>query len=396
MTEKGSRPWWRAASSVTAIVMLGLALAELGTATACALAGGISFAAAVGSFTVTNGAIGLTLSACGALLAWHRPRNAVGWLFLTGGVAYATSTAAIQLVGLGASVGWNAVVLGLLASLFNLAWPLAIGLCLPMALLLFPDGRPPGPRWRWLAWAIAVVALLFELMFAGPGRLTNGSRSVSPYLVLPSYNRLGVVWAITNIAYAAIFALILASLVVRYRRGGDVERRQLLWLVLACLAVLGYAGLWWGITGTGPILGLLVIPLIPAAVTVAILRYQLLDIRLVFSRTLAYAIVTGLLVGLYAGLVLLATRVLSFHTPVAVAASTLAAAALFNPLRLRVQRGVDRRFNRARYDADQTVAAFAERLKDAPDLDTVRDDLAQVISRAVEPAHLSVWVNHRD
>jgi hypothetical protein len=98
----------------------------------------------------------------------------------------------------------------------------------------------------------------------------------------------------------------------------------------------------------------------------------------------------------YAGLVLLATQVFRFHTPVAVAAATLAAAALFSPLRRRVQRAVDRRFNRARYDADQTVMAFAARLKDAVDLNSVRDDLADVVSRALEPAHLSVWVSCRD
>ncbi len=114
------------------------------------------------------------------------------------------------------------------------------------------------------------------------------------------------------------------------------------------------------------------------------------------SRTLAYALVTGLLVGVYAGLVLLATHVLSVSSPVAVAASTLAAAALFNPLRRRVQRGVDRRFNRARYDADKTVAAFAGRLKDAVALDAVRDDLASVVHQALEPAHVSVWISHRD
>ena len=135
---------------------------------------------------------------------------------------------------------------------------------------------------------------------------------------------------------------------------------------------------------------------LPVSIGIAILKYRLYDIDRIISRTLAYAIVTGLLLGLYAGLVLLATRILSFHTPVAVAASTLAAAALFNPLRRRVQRAVDRRFNRARYDADQTVTAFAAQLKDAVDLDSVRDDLAQVVSRALEPAHLSVWISHRD
>jgi len=144
------------------------------------------------------------------------------------------------------------------------------------------------------------------------------------------------------------------------------------------------------------VIGLVATLGIPLSVGVAILKYRLYDIDRVISRTLAYAIVTGLLIGVYAGLVLLATRVLSVHTPVAVAAATLAAAALFNPLRRRVQRAVDRRFNRARYDSDQTVMAFAARLKDAVDLDSVRDDLAQVVSRALEPAHLSVWISHRD
>jgi hypothetical protein len=135
---------------------------------------------------------------------------------------------------------------------------------------------------------------------------------------------------------------------------------------------------------------------IPLACAVAVLKYRLYDIDRIISRTLAYAIVTGLLVGVYAGLVLLATEVLRFRTPVAVAAATLAAAALFNPLRQRVQRAVDRRFNRARYDADKTAAAFAARLKDAVDLDSVRDELAGVVYQALEPAHVSVWISQRD
>jgi hypothetical protein len=133
----------------------------------------------------------------------------------------------------------------------------------------------------------------------------------------------------------------------------------------------------------------------PIAIGIGILRYRLYDIDRIISRTLAYAIVTGLLVGVYAGLVLLATGVLRLHSTVAVAAATLAAAALFSPLRRRVQRAVDRRFNRARYDAGQTVAAFAVRLKDAVDLDAVRDDLAGVVQNALEPAHLSMWISGR-
>ena len=134
---------------------------------------------------------------------------------------------------------------------------------------------------------------------------------------------------------------------------------------------------------------------LPVSIGVAVLRYRLFDIDRIVSRTLAYAIVTGLLVGVYAGLVLLTTEVFGFHTPVAVAASTLAAAALFTPVRRRVQRLVDRRFNRARYDAETTVAAFADRLKDAVNLDAARDDLATTVHQALEPAHLSVWVSPR-
>jgi hypothetical protein len=135
---------------------------------------------------------------------------------------------------------------------------------------------------------------------------------------------------------------------------------------------------------------------LPVSIGVAILRYRLYDIDRIISRTLAYAIVTGLLVGVYAGLVLLATQVLGHHhSSVAVAAATLAAAALFNPVRRRVQRQVDRRFHRARYDADLMVAGFAARLKDTVDLDSVRDDLAGVVHQALEPAHMSVWINDR-
>ena len=145
----------------------------------------------------------------------------------------------------------------------------------------------------------------------------------------------------------------------------------------------------------GSVVPLVGLAALPAAIGVAILKYRLYDIDRLISRTLAYAIITGLLVGVYAGLVLLATELLHVHTPVAVAASTLAAAALFSPVRRRVQRRVDRRFNRARYDADQTVAAFAARLKDAVDLDTVREDLARVVQAALEPDHVSVWTSRR-
>ena len=144
------------------------------------------------------------------------------------------------------------------------------------------------------------------------------------------------------------------------------------------------------------LLNVVSLPVFAACLGMAILRYRLYEIDRIISRTLAYAIITGLLVGVYAGMVLLATRVMSVTSPVAVAASTLAAAALFTPLRRRVQTATDRRFNRARYDTDATVTAFAARLKDAVDLEAVRDDLTATVHQALEPAHISVWISHRD
>jgi uncharacterized membrane protein YfcA len=135
------------------------------------------------------------------------------------------------------------------------------------------------------------------------------------------------------------------------------------------------------------------VSLVPVAIGIAVMRYRLYDIDRVISRTVAYAIVTGLLVGVYAGLVLLATQVLGLHTAVAVAAATLAAVALFSPVRRRVQQAVNRRFNRVRYDGDRTVEAFAARLKDEVDVETVSADLVSVVNQALEPAHLSLWVS---
>jgi hypothetical protein len=132
---------------------------------------------------------------------------------------------------------------------------------------------------------------------------------------------------------------------------------------------------------------------LPVCIIFAIFKYHLYDLDRLISRTLSYTLVTGLLIGVYVGVVTFTTHVLPFHTPVAAATSTLAVAALFNPLRRRVQRAVDRRFNRARYDSDRTVAAFAARLQDAVDLNSIQDDLATAVDRTLEPAHISVWLS---
>jgi DMSO reductase anchor subunit len=185
--------------------------------------------------------------------------------------------------------------------------------------------------------------------------------------------------------------------VVRFARSTGDERLQLKWFAAAAVLVVATfiaLILTNSNSAAAAILNNLALLSLNAAITIAVLKYRLYEIDRIISRTLAYTIVTGLLVGLYAGLVLLATEVLSFSSPVAVAASTLVAAALFSPLRRRVQRVVDRRFNRAHYDTHEMVAAFAVRPKDTVDPDAVQADLANVVHRALEPAHVSMWMNN--
>jgi hypothetical protein len=186
----------------------------------------------------------------------------------------------------------------------------------------------------------------------------------------------------------------------------DRARAQLKWLVYAAaliVAAILVTVLAQQIVGPGTTadnlqnaVGSGAVALVPVAIGIAVLRYRLYDIDRIISRTVAYSVVTGLLVGIYAGLVLLATQVLRLHGPVTVAAATLVAAGLFSPVRRVVLHRVDRQFNRARYDADQITAAFAARLQDAVDLDSVRDDLAGVVSGALEPAYVSIWTSHVD
>ena len=209
-------------------------------------------------------------------------------------------------------------------------------------------------------------------------------------------------WGAAEAVFLPVLAVCwLGSLVAQasYRRSSGERRQQLKWLLTgSAIAGIGIPLTTWlsgrhGILGVaGGIAGAATLLALPICMGVAILKYRLFDIDRIVSRTLAYTIVTGLLLGLYAGLVLMATRVLSVSSPVAVAAATLAAAALFNPLRHRVQRDVDRRFNRARYDTDQMVTAFAARLQGAVNLGTVQDDLTGVVHTALEPRHLSVWI----
>jgi hypothetical protein len=280
-------------------------------------------------------------------------------------------------------------------------WVPFVALVAVYLVLLFPDGRLPSPRWRpvgWLAGGFAVIAIA-GLAFSPGSDRPNLPGLSNPFGVAPAAVPFDA--AVAGLA-GLVGCVVLAvwSLVARGRRGTATERQQIKWLAWSgCLvAVALVPAVTLSLTpGTAARLAsaalFAAVLAMPAAVGVAVLKYRLYDIDRVISRTLAYAIVTGLLAGVYAGLVLVATGVFGLHTPVAVAAATLAAAAPFSPVRRRVQRRVDRRFNRARYDAEATVAAFAARLKDAIDLGTVRDDLAGVVQASLEPAHISIWTS---
>jgi len=390
---------FRLASPAGALVLGGLVLGLMIADVPLASLAHQSLAASGGSVPIW---ISAPFAVVGFVLAWRKPANALGWVILGAAGFFALSEDASYYTVADYRLGHGGLPLGWVALLAQPGWAPGITL-LGLMVLLFPDGRLPAPRWRWLVWAYAAVA---GLWIAGAVTITVGAiighhTRVDPggnlLLLTGTYGAAG--W--WNVLQAVFFPLLtacwlvsLAGQVLSYRRSSGERRQQLKWLMTGS-AVTG-AGVGISALLTGAVGGAFALTgffALPVSIGVAVLRYRLFDIDRIVSRTLAYAIVTGLLVGVYAGIVLLATRVVSITTPVAVAASTLAAAALFNPLRRRVQRAVDRRFNRARYDAGRTVAAFAARLQDTVDLDSVRDDLASVVRQALEPAHVSVWMS---
>jgi len=349
---------------------------------------------------VADTAFVLGFGGVGWLMARRLPSNPIGWCFSLGGLLWAfggvyggwAELAVTGHVPLGAFARWC-------AQLRIYGWLYAMPFSIQLPLLLLPDGRTVSRRWRAALWAVAMGVVLGTMGFATlPGVIDGTPQQL--HLVNPLGVRfLGPLPQIAALAGAALLLVAMAAgvvaVVIRYRRSRGVERQQMRWVALGGCVLLSApaSALVPGVpAAVGGIVATVGIAAVPACVAVAVLRYRLYDLGRVVSRTLSYAVVTALLIAVYFGLVTSFARLLPGSSSLAVAASTLAAAALFQPLRRRVQTIVDQRFNRTRYDASLTVEAFSRRLRDEVELDAVRTDLLQVVDMTLQPITVGLWL----
>ncbi len=333
----------------------------------------------------------------GFVLARRQPRNPIGWIMLLLGPVFIVSTAAGLYSVLAYRVDGHDLPLSRVAVVVAPAWVL-LQVVLPLPILLFPDGRIASRRWRWTLWIYLAIAALWigTLCVLGsaalrqhPVRIDSAGQSV--HLDGTTH---GVALGIQDVVLVIYIALVVSwvlRLLVSYRGSAGDLRQQLKWLMgggaVCVVGILSGALL----SGIGSALFSLILAF-PVCIGIAILKYRLYDIDRLISRALSYFLVTALLIGVYVGLVTLATRALPLSSPVGVAGSTLAVAALFNPVRRRAQRIIDRRFNRAHYDADAILAEFTAALRNEIDVESVQRDLVEVVTRSVQPAHVTVWI----
>ena len=353
------------------------------------------------AFVNAIGVLALTAVGVGVAIAWRVPGNRIAWLLIAGALMLQGVFFSWPLTVLASMSGvLPQPILGAIAWWANVSLVPALFLLFPMVGLLFPDGRLPSPRWRWplaVVLAVLVVGILFATV--APWVPSDEQPVVNPFAVpgIPVFvSEVG--GALAAVSAFAGFALAIAGMVVRFRRSRGMERAQMKWL-LAAVSLMGIVFPVSFATDIGPadvvdLVSVLVGSLVPLAIGIAILRYRLYDIDRLISRTVSWALVTGVLVAVFAGLVVGLQAVLADVTQggtLAVAASTLVAFALFQPVRRRVQIAVDRRFDRARYDADRTAAAFADRLRDRVDLVGLEADIAATVETAMRPTAIGVW-----
>jgi hypothetical protein len=342
----------------------------------------------------------------GTLLAARRPRNPIGWLILVVEIIGFSPTS--EYLVLDYRLHHGTLPLGGPVVVVQEFWPLLL-FCIALLLWIFPDGTLPRGRWRRPAWVLVAAGLLASLVASTSGVLAVAEHDVrikaDGDLANSAPAAFDVLFVIVIVASVVSWVSWLVIQIPNYRHADGERRQQLKWLysgatVFVASLIIGTfvsplllreAPGW----GTQPVVNAvtnLASAALPVSIGVAVLKYRLYELNRVISRVVAYTLITALLAGVFAGLVLLATRVLPIKGSAAVAVATLVIAALFNPLRRRVQRMVDRRFNRSRYDAEAVVAAFTARLQHTVDLDTLRHDLLGVTESAFQPAHVSVWL----
>ncbi|HEY0869485.1 MAG TPA: hypothetical protein VGD55_03720 [Acidothermaceae bacterium] len=391
------RPRLRWATSRTALWAGAVAVILLLAGAALSIANGGLLANVLSLIFLPFGVVGF-------IIARRQPRNPIGWILLAILIAIAFAGAAGQYAVLYFSGGHHALPLARVAVFAAAGWIWMVVL-MPLPIGLFPDGRL-SRRWRIVLW-IYLIDIGALLTVFGIVDLTG---VLAHHLTLDSSGELKTFggsqtgWASTAEAFLIpIYVGVALSWVVRqvvaYRGSTGDRREQLKWLIsggLICIVGLivslqlgpSHSTLWHWVANLSS-LGIIALPV---SLGIGILKYRLYEIDRLISRTVSYAIVTGLLVGVYVGMIALTTRLIPLSSSVGVAASTLVAVGLFTPVRRSVQRRVDRRFNRARYDAEAMVATFTTRLRDAVQLETVRGDLLDVVSAAVEPSQVSLWI----
>jgi len=343
-----------------------------------------------------------SLGAVGSLVVTRQPGNAVGWILWLSSIAVSVSLITEQYTSLAITDGVELPATAFVAWLSEVGLTPAITSIIIIIPLLFPDGRLLTRRWRWAAafGSLVIAVVLIRNAFA-PGPLRDYSSIQNP-VGIAAIEALGpIVEVINGPGVVVAAALSVWSSVLRYRRGSPVERAQIRWFGAATAWTLSLFAL--AIFSSGPlgdigwIGGIMSLSLVPIAIGIAILRYRLYEIDRIVSRTIGYGLVTGVLVIVFAGAVIGFEAVLAGVTEtggetLAVAGSTLLAFALFQPLRRRIQRAVDRRFDRSRYDGERTSAAFSERLRDEVDLTTVTADLDATVRAVMAPTVTGVWL----